>query len=400
MVRFGSYFTQKQDYNNTDFIVGIDSFENLQIDKTENKTGFCFFKNIEKGLVKRFILKRTGQTDRVCVITLIKKGERFTPRFEFLICNNSERTGEKYAKSEIDDIPIKARVNLNECHKELNELLSYIKTIEGVDFEAQKYAVIDSEKKELYEGVSKGEAVSSFVKKFGDNISEKDISLLQNRRVKLDYFRRLLEDTAFFELEKDRLSKTDEGLWQLFFEENQWIFGYGLQLVSCEGLDDSKLETTVVGNDILDGHGKRIDALLKTKGNISKFLFTEIKTHKPGSLISSSEYRPGVYSPEKELIGAISQIQKTIHKVTLKLQNNFIRPEASGGDPTGEEILFVKPRGIVVVGVLDDFKTDNGINYEKLSSFELFRQQVNGIEIITFDELYQRVKFIVEENEA
>ena len=59
--------------------------------------------------------------------------------------------------------------------------------------------------------------------------------------------------------------------------------------------------------------------------------------------------------------------------------------------------FFVKPRGIVIIGKLDDFKTDNGINHEKLSSFELYRQQVNGIEIITFDELYERAKFIVEE---
>jgi len=221
--------------------------------------------------------------------------------------------------------------------------------------------------------------------------------LLQDRRSKLDYFHKLLTDESFFKSEKSNLGdkKRNEDVWQVFFENNPWIFGYGLQLVACEGLDGIKLEQTVVGNDIIDGAGKRIDALLKTKGNISKILFCEIKTHLPNLLIEAYD-RPGVFVPAKDLRGAVAQIQKTIHKVTLKLQENFHRPTTENGDPTGEEILFVKPRGIVVIGRLDDFKTDAGINFEKLSSFELYRQQVNGIEIITFDELFERVKFIVE----
>jgi hypothetical protein len=35
-----------------------------------------------------------------------------------------------------------------------------------------------------------------------------------------------------------------------------------------------------------------------------------------------------------------------------------------------------------------------------MSSFELFRRNQNGVEIITFDELYERARFIVESIEA
>jgi len=43
--------------------------------------------------------------------------------------------------------------------------------------------------------------------------------------------------------------------------------------------------------------------------------------------------------------------------------------------------------------------TENGINEEKFSSFELFRQSLNSPEIITFDELYERTKYIVESSD-
>ncbi len=382
---------------NTDFIVGVDSFNDVQIDSSAI-SGFWYFKNTKKGLIKRFVLQRTGQIEKACVITLIKKSNgKFTPRFDFQIWNTTKKACEQFSKEKVDENLIKAKVSFDSCYDNFSTLIDFIRRIEEIDFGSSSYAVVDKAKKDIFENITKDIAIQNFTEKYGNDISEKDISLLQDRRSKLDYFYKLLTDESFFKSEKSNLgeNKRNEDVWQVFFENNPWIFGYGLQLVACEGLDDRKLEQTVVGNDIIDGSGKRIDALLKTKGSISKILFCEIKTHLPNLLIETYD-RPGVFVPAKDLRGAVAQIQKTIHKVTLKLQENFHRPTTENGDPTGEEILFVKPRGIVVIGRLDDFKTDTGINFEKLSSFELYRQQVNGIEIITFDELYERVKFIVE----
>ena len=385
------------DFQNTDFVIGIDNFENVLIDSA-SVNGFWYFKNTEKGLIKRFVLQQSPQIEKICAVTLIKKNDgKFTPRFDFQIWHTTKKAFEEFSKETIDQNLIKAKVDLDSCHDNFLLLLNFINSIETIDFGSTSYAVIEKSKKKVFDNVTKETAIRSFVEKYGPDISDQDISLLQNRRSKLEYFEKLLTNETFFKSEKIKLgiNKRDEDVWQNFFENNPWIFGYGLQLVACEGLDDKKLEQTVVGNDIIDGVGKRIDAFLKTKGNISKILFCEIKTHLPNLLIEAYE-RPGIFVPAKELRGAVAQIQKTIHKVTLKLQENFYKPVKDDGDPTGEELLFVKPRGIVVIGKLDDFKTENGINYEKLSSFELYRQQVSGIEIITYDELYERVKFIVE----
>jgi hypothetical protein len=48
-----------------------------------------------------------------------------------------------------------------------------------------------------------------------------------------------------------------------------------------------------------------------------------------------------------------------------------------------------------VIGSLDQFKTQTGINTDQYRSFELLRRHTTRPEIITFDELYERAKFIV-----
>ena len=43
---------------------------------------------------------------------------------------------------------------------------------------------------------------------------------------------------------------------------------------------------------------------------------------------------------------------------------------------------------------------DNGIKKDRYRSFELFRRNVAKPEIVTFDELFERAKFIVEVAES
>ncbi|MFC4210969.1 hypothetical protein ACFOWA_07240 [Pedobacter lithocola] len=52
-----------------------------------------------------------------------------------------------------------------------------------------------------------------------------------------------------------------------------------------------------------------------------------------------------------------------------------------------------------MIGSLEEFNTESRINEDKFSSFEMFRQGIHKIEIITFDELFQRASFIVRSNE-
>ena len=67
-----------------------------------------------------------------------------------------------------------------------------------------------------------------------------------------------------------------------------------------------------------------------------------------------------------------------------------------GGDPTGETLFLYQPKAYVVIGNLGEFGTSRGINEAKFSSFEIFRRSIMNPEIITFDELYERARYIVD----
>jgi hypothetical protein len=140
-----------------------------------------------------------------------------------------------------------------------------------------------------------------------------------------------------------------------------------------------------------------VDALMKSKGVISSLCFVEIKTHTT-PLLGNKFYRPGCWPPSAELAGAVSQVQGTVafamETIRVKLAIND-----SDGYPTGEEAFNYAPKAYLVVGNLSEFEGDHGVNQDRFRSFELLRRNTLSPEVITFDELYERAKFIVALNE-
>ena len=180
---------------------------------------------------------------------------------------------------------------------------------------------------------------------------------------------------------------------QLFFEHNPWVFGYGLSYFFVTGFENKKLEQVVKGHDLIN-HGKRADGLMKTRGIINSLCFVEIKTHEM-RLLDASPYRAGCWAPSKELSGAVAQVQGTVASAMQNLYGMLL-PTDKDGAPTGEEVFNFRPRAFIVVGSLGEFVTEHGVNVEQLRSFELYRNSIAGIDILTYDELYERSKFIVD----
>lgn len=286
--------------------------------------------------------------------------------------------------------------------EEIKTLYNFICNIKNLQFDDEKgFNILDSEIKKLI--LTKEQAFSIYFENqklfeeiLSENVTEDEIINLLYRKKQLNYFENLIESDEFFENEKKRLNiSKDEALWQNFFEINTWIFGFGLQYIINIPLQDKKLEQVVDGFDVIN-RGKRADAFMKTKGIINSLCFAEIKTHKTKLL--ASEYRPNVYPPSNELSGGISQIHKTILSSIANLSNK-ITPTDRNGDPTGEEIFIYKPKSFLLVGNLEEFLTKKGINKEKYASFELYRRSITDVEIITFDELLERARFIINLNE-
>jgi hypothetical protein len=232
-----------------------------------------------------------------------------------------------------------------------------------------------------------------------NDLTQADIVALAYRKRQLEVFDNLLHEPGFFaERQRQWRKRGKEAVWQEFFEQNPWIFGYGLNYVFTTGFDDKKLEQVTSGYSVNQA-GKRVDAFLRTRGLISSLCFVEIKTHETNLLENLPEpYRPDCWRVSSELMGSVAQIQKTVHNAMAGIKSRFDM-HTRVGDPTGETAFLYQPKSFVVIGSLSEFVTARGINESRFGSFQLFRRNLVNPEIITFDELFERAKHIVKNSE-
>ena len=223
------------------------------------------------------------------------------------------------------------------------------------------------------------ELVAEFAR---SKITSEDVVALAYRRKELDAFSKMLGQTE--------LPESD---WQNFFERNQWIFGYGLAYVFTTGLDGQKLQASIRGASLTKS-GKEPDGVIRTRAVISALCLVEIKKSST-QLLKSESYRSGTWSPTTELSGAVAQSQENVRAASDELGCNHIFADKNGS-PTGEHIMSVQPRSFLVIGNLAEFVGENGINVARYRSFEDFRRNLRQPEILTYDELFERAKFIVD----
>ena len=106
-----------------------------------------------------------------------------------------------------------------------------------------------------------------------------------------------------------------------------------------------------------------------------------------------------VGAPSDELAGGVSQVQGAVAAAAETIRTKLSLNDDLG-NPTGEEAFNYLPKSFLVVGSLEQFVGEHGVNQERYRSFELVRRNTSSPEIITFDELYERARYIVQQNEA
>lgn len=386
-----------------EFDVATGDFGNLVVQPAE---GFhYFYDSADIRLIKSFVLREGPQVDTMCDVVLAGKDDAFTPRLRLWKKDKTKGSKGKVAEETSSGdaaILVKATVDVGDCPENFWTLMDFLRTFKGINLESHEFRVTPAADVELLDAL-KGhdkEAILATVKTYlGGDITEHDVQMLVDRRQTLEHFERLLTESAFVEAERGRLGlKGIEALWQRFFEDNPWIFGYGLTLVSCDAISEKGLEVITTGANVFTGGGKRIDAAMRTRGFIQSLLFAEIKRHDTELLMAQQYREPDVYQVSKEVSGAVAQVQKTTHKAIRDLQN-LHRQSTPAGD-FEFEVSTIVPRQVVIIGHLSELAPDGAINVEKMTSFELFRRSQLGTEVLTFDEVLARARFIVESGEA
>jgi hypothetical protein len=177
--------------------------------------------------------------------------------------------------------------------------------------------------------------------------------------------------------------KRGEDWWQDFFESNTWIFGYGLKYQILKSVQSQPRYggINVAGKGLEKG-----DFLRRTEAEVRFTVLVEIK--RPDSaLLGNKPYRSGAWQLGEDLVGGVSQLQSNCRRWELGGSQAEQNREAL----LQKKIYTVQPKGILVIGITNQLN-----NIDKRNTFELFRRNVINPEILTFDELYERAKFIVE----
>ena len=358
---------------------------NLKIEESDDRKT-CYIKDENNQCCSGFILYK-NKIMITCEITFYKssKTNKYIPRLTF---KKLDKDGnEKFIDNQK---PINIELNDSQKAESFWKMVAFIQNFkELVDIEEFK----DTYKVSKIQNDLTDENVLNYLKikptllnKIVENdLTESDVISIGYRKKQLDKFKNMLKN--------DSLNESD---WQKFFEKNSWIFGYGLSYIFNESVIDQKLEQYTSGFDF-NSNGKRTDALLKTSGFIKSLCFVEIKMHKTNLLKQvSNAYRGDSWAISDELAGGVTQVQNTVIANLKNWYGKISLKDKKTGDLIGEDIFNFQPKSFLVIGKLDEFIGEYGVNEDKYRSFELFRKNINSPEIITFDELYERAGFIVD----
>lgn len=388
--------------NESQFNVETGDFSHLEI-RAHDERFHYFFDPQANRLIKNFVLRDGPKVDTLCNVVLIRGEDgTYSPRIK-VWKKDKTAAGGTIGTEEVsgnDTLLVKSAVDLGDVHENFWKLIDFLRSFKDIDLPAHEFRVTSElELVEALRGHDKPAVLEAVKTYLGNDVTDADVQMLVDRRQALALFERMLNDPGFVEEERRRLGKNGaEGVWQQFFEENHWIFGYGLKLVACQAYSDVRLEQATTGANLFTGGGKRIDAAMRTRGFIQSLLFTEIKTPLADLLVGEPYRAPDVYQPGKELSGAVSQVQKTTHKAVKKLEDLHRQHSREGAFEF--EVSTIRPRQVVVAGHLSQLVDRDIPNVEKMTSFELFRRDQHDVEILTFDELYARARFIVESQES
>lgn len=275
---------------------------------------------------------------------------------------------------------------------EIMELRNFIDSIILLNFPDEHKTKIESaELLKIKKIFSENPDISLIEQVLKNNVTDKDIVALGYRKDQLEIFRKLIEENYLSKYRQEVIKNTqikDELAWQYFFNKNPWIFGYGLdyRFMGILQKEFSASGTEADGSGQVNG-----DFLIGDK----KFTtFVELK--KPDTpLFKNSTTRSGVWKLSTDLMEAKSQILEQKASGQIKLEKETIH------DSNGNEIKqkSYDSKVILIIGNWDQIKSDvDLVKQIKIKTFELFRRDSRNIEIITYDELYERARYIVNSN--
>lgn len=253
--------------------------------------------------------------------------------------------------------------------------------IEDISTGHGRKAIIDAADRSMVERIRTMNSTDreSVLAALGGSLSREEVNILLGRRQALEEFELQIGAGAWAERQ-----------WQDFFEREPWVFGYGLDYRVMRTFDR---EMTVSGGGT-DNREKPVVDFLMTFTDYTALVEIKLPTTRIfRASKSSGGSRAGTYAFSSEFTSAISQIleQKAEWLAFAGSGHHFNR---DGSQQLGARTRNAKT--ILILGSRAEFDAagDRRAAQVMRDTFELFRREMTSIEIMTFDELLERARFI------
>lgn len=351
-------------------------------------------------IVEPVVIEETGTTRKVLVVDLNDAKRDKGETVGITIVHQRRKR-----KDEWEDIKsialsslkggegVKLKLDSSTTKKLYEELAKFYALVEkeGIQFGTKEFTV--SKADEII-SVSKDRKIiieRLLSENFAEEVWEELVSSDPDLATNLSFARVHADRSKALETFKQNLdiNNSDESFWQDFFMKNDWIFGYGL---NYQFLNIINGQPNYGGTNFTGKGAQKGDYLTHTQADAGFTVLVEIKTPSTRLLAydkrgNNYEVRTDTWLLSSHLLGSVTQIQ-----VNSRTWNKKSQDKENAKVLEVENIYTVEPKGILVIGNLEEFQKHEG----KLSSFEIFRRNLHNPEVITFDELFKRAQFIVE----
>jgi hypothetical protein len=328
---------------------------------------------------------------------------KYIPRLTFHKVDNTFTTKEQKGKEKVI-IDLDDSTTAENFWKVIGFLFSFKDLVEHGEFE-KSYKVVDNKayvvEFDSKERAEKIQVLSELVEK--SDFSEHQIEeiLKQDRENTLEGFRRLLSEPEIIgkyrEKYKDEIKGVgEEAVWHHFLKKHHWLLGLNADLRFIQDLipegNVGIASTEDRGSPNADFIGIRDFTML-----------VEVKTPKTKifSARKKSTARANTWSFSDDFIDGVSQClgQKFSWDKSSGSKNLVV----NGGVLDQNKTRTIDPKVIYLIGNRsEEFPEDstNVDNLTKRDTFERFRRNSRNVEILTFDELYERAYYIVHNKAA
>lgn len=380
------------------FDITSQNTENLIIKETYNKNN-CFIYN-GADIIGGFILVNKPSVKTILKISFYKSkaDNKYIPRLEFRKENKKGEVTKSKGKDVI--IPFTNGDEARAFWRAIHFLQGFKNLVDLGDFHSKYQAVsfnsylVDFKTKGQAEKLKELYSLSKNIKLTSNEIKE---LLFPQRRNTIHWFYAFLKDlhnnqgTKAFDSYRNKHSikeNGEEAIWHHFFKNNEWIIGLNVDIKFIRDL----ISEPRVGNPNSKGIGSpKVDLL-----GISYFTtLIELKTSntKIFNPKKTNKSRANTWDFSSHFIEAYSQTLS--QRTELSKDKDLINDDFEIIDSKKHRIL--DPKGILIIGNRNvefphDRKTENEI---KTDCFERIRRDIRNIEIITYDELFERAFHIV-----